>query len=632
MEAITLSIATWLLGILAVLIFLYFMSRNNLWMRRYGMTLFLVFWFLGFTVYFIGYFFGSSISEDSIFHAISSLFSAIFSSGRIMAMEIDLKETGSLADYKLYQFICTFVIFSAILLLGATLLTNIGGGVIGRLRLLFLRTIGTRHNIYMIYGLSKETVYLIKDIRRSDKKATILLLHDRSEDMEQIEGGEALENDAFQQGAFRISFSAEKPLLFLEGIAKRCKKNMYLIFMHPVSWKNTSMVQDLLSSHIKNLSRLHLYVLYDRRKSQHIAERGEFQGLDIHWISMEELTARQVIDMPCFLDVCPTDRCRDGRGDFEIRMAIVGYSGVAEELCRYLVSCVQIAGVKVSILLFDLKIGEKSAYFRMSNPEIFKAASIIPIELAPDTEGFYEYFIREEALPDAVFFTGDVGEETMNFAFRLQDVLKNQGKETLPLFVRMESVRENNLALKSVGIHSFGCMEQVYSYEVLIDEELDVIASAIDRYYKEYNVPYKAGENSWQEASIYEKMSSRAHAMHISWKLRCAGFQIVKGENSRIYEEKLKENPLLLENLSKGEHLRWNACLFSEGWRAAKPEEFPKGQHKDEVSKRHACLVSWEELNGVSQYYGRDFYKTDRELVLALGRILENAGYGIQLL
>lgn len=602
-----------------------------MWFRKYGFTLFLVFWFLGFTIYFGGYFFGTESGENRLFHAFSSLFSAIFSAGRIMAMELDLRETGRLAEYEIYQVLCSSIVFAAILLLGTALLSNIGGGVIGRIRLLFLKTTGTRRNVYFVYGLSQETVYLIEDIRRHDTRATILILQSRSEYSEQKEQQVTWQNDALQYGAARILLPSGKTLNFLVHVAGKCRRHIYVILMNTVQWKNAAMIREFcILQDWRKMPRVHFYVLYEREKSERIAQRTELQGWDIHWISNEELAARHVLMQPCILDFFPTEDCHDGYIGRDLRLAVIGYSKTAEELCYYLASCLQTAGMRICIDWFDGEICQKAAWFRVSRPELCKAASFEFLETEPGSGEFYQYFLDENHLPDAVFLAcADSGKNAV-LSLQMKDLLTRQNREQISVFARMDSIYEDQTALEAAGIHSFGCREQIYSYEVLIGEKLDIVAKAVHCYYKNFYGKIGDTENFWKEAGVYERQASRIHAVHIPWKLKCAGFQMEKGTGNTVFEKELAGNPKLFQNLSVGEHMRWEARLFLEGWRTARLEELPSKQNRDERKKLHACLVPWEELAAVERHYGVCYRDLDRHLVEALPDILARVGYQIK--
>lgn len=625
------SLLTWLTGIAIILLFLFFISRNNLWFRKYGLTLFFVFWFLSFTVYFSGYFLGGELEENRFFHAFSSLFSAVFSSSRIMAMELDLNETGRFAEYEVYRVLCSTIVFAAILLLGTTLLSNIGGSIIGRMRLLFLETIGTKRNVYLVYGISRETVYLISDIRRCDKKATILLLQDRSEDGEQKERQEAWQNDAFQYGAAKVLIPSERPLDFLVHVTGRCRMHTYVILMNPTRWKNTSMLQSFCTSKdCHKMDRIHFYVLYDRSKSERIAQAEGLRGWDIHWISKEEMSARQALMSPSFLNVFPTADCRNGHIGRELRLAVIGYSDTAEELFCYLSSCIQTAGMRICIDWFDAEIDSKTAYFRIGRPELFKAVSLTLSEKEAGSMEFYQYFMKKEHLPDGIFLVHEEGEKNTELAFRMREFFRQQGRERIPVFARVDSVLEDREALEASAICSFGCMEQIYSYDVLIGEKLDAMAKAVHCYYENFYGKIGDMESFWKKSTLYEKQSSRAHAINIPWKLKSAGFQVAEGVRDDAFEKELADDPQLLMNLSVGEHLRWEAKLFLEGWKTARPGELAPKQSKDTGKKLHVCLVPWEELEQVEDYYGVRYRDLDKHLVEALPDILQKAGCRIR--
>lgn len=625
------SLLTWLTGIAVILLFLFFISRNNLWFRKYGLTLFFVFWFLSFTVYFGGYFLGGGSGENRFFHAFSSLFSAIFSSSRIMAMELDLNETGRFAEYEVYRVLCSTIVFAAILLLGTTLLSNIGGSIIGRIRLLFLETIGTRRNVYLVYGISREAVYLISDIRRRDKKATVLLLQDRSEDGEQKERQEVWQNDAFQYGASKVLISSEKPLDFLVHVTGRCRRHTYVILMDPIRWKNTAMLQSFCSSKdSQKTAGIHFYVLYDRPKSERIAQIKGLQEWDIHWISKEEMSARQALLSPSFLNVFPAADCCKGCIGRALRLAVIGYSGTAEELFCYLSSCIQTAGMRICIDWFDTGIGSKTAYFRIGRPELFKAVSLVLSEKEAGSMEFYQYFMEKEHLPDGIFLVQEEGEKNVDLAFKMREFFRKQGQEHIPIFARMDSILADREALEASGIDSFGCMEQIYSYDVLIGEKLDAVAKAVHCYYENFYGKIGDMESFWKKATLYEKQSSRAHAVNIPWKLKSVGFRMAEGMRDDAFEKELADDPQLLNNLSVGEHLRWEARLFLEGWKTARPGELAPKQRKDNIKKLHACLVPWEELEQVENCYGVRYRDLDKHLVEALPDILQKVGCRIQ--
>ena len=629
LEEVFVFLLTWAVGILLLLVLLYFVSRHNLWFRRYGMTLFMVFLVLGFTVYFWGYFWGCEGDKGSMLHAVGNLFLALFSAGRIFVVELDIGTTQAAEFNELYRAVYGVVMFAAMLLLVVTVLANVGGGIIGRIRLMFLRTLGSRHNVYLIYGSSDEAVHMVKDIYRKDRGSTVLLLSGRDETADEEER-KCIENEAFRYGAFKVSFTDDKRQPFVLRIAKRCQKNTYVLCMSKERWKNVRLLREICTGDPACAQeRLHFYVLHESEKSSQIADQSWFKGWDVHWADPEQMTARQVMAMPEFLEICPEDWIRDGRADETLRLAVIGYSRAAEELCRYLVTGVQTTGMRVQIHMFGKDLKQEMAYFQAANPGLSAVADLQLREEEPGSHEFYQFFGGETELPQGIFCTGPDTEENAKVALRLA-ALARRSKRNSRIFALGRSVCEDKDVLCAAGIVAFGCMEQIYSYDILIGEELDAMAKAVHRYYKKFYGEEAELESLWKQAGLYEKLSSRALAVHIPWKLRCAGFEVTCGPASGAFSRALEENPRLQENLSRGEHSRWEASLFCDGWQSAAPEELPQGRNKDPETKRHACLVPWEELPEVSAYYGTDYQYLDTHLVKALEDILDDAGYSVR--
>lgn len=126
----------------------------------------------------------------------------------------------------------------------------------------------------------------------------------------------------------------------------------------------------------------------------------------------------------------------------------------------------------------------------------------------------------------------------------------------------------------------------------------------------------------------FEKQSNRALALHIQTKLYSIGLQLVEGGRVTLYEERIRDQEVL-EYLAKGEHLRWNAFSFVNGWRTMTDIE-NHDRNKDAIAKTHSCPVDWDELDKVRARFGRDYKEMDRHLIRNIGNVLKAAGYGVE--
>ena len=173
-------------------------------------------------------------------------------------------------------------------------------------------------------------------------------------------------------------------------------------------------------------------------------------------------------------------------------------------------------------------------------------------------------------------------------------------------------------------IHFFGNWQELYVDDLIIDEKLDCLAKGFHKYYSEL---YQ-DERRWEDISLFEKQSNRALALSIQTKLQGIGLCYKVGTSIALYEEKIKEKELLLQ-LTKEEHLRWNAFYFSNGWRTL-ALDLKKPVNKKAVTKEHICLVSFEELITIGEVFGKDYQEADRHLMINLGKVLQQAGFGIE--
>ena len=639
MTTSVLFICAWGFGILIVVWLLYFITRHSLWFRKYSLPLFLLFLIFGFTLYFFGYQYGGDkpVGGSPLLRAVGDTFLALFCSGRMLSMELDIAEAGVLSDNSLYRALYGIVVFITMVLLATAILTNIGGGILGRIRFLFLRVFGSRQNVYFIYGISKESVCLTNDIRRKDPGSTVLLLEAREDTADPDSFARRLENEAFRRGAFKIAFSPDHEPSFLPRVLKKCRKELYLICMNPASEKNIFFLEKSLKLlEQEDVSRLRPYLVYEREKSRFMADTPPFSGWDIHWVDPAELAARQLLLLPGFPDILPLDRLQDGAAHEKLSLALLGFSKTAEFLYEYLSSCVQTAGLSVTFYLLDENTSKNSAWFLKSNPGLASLISFVPLDPEPETPEFYDLFSDSSTKLDGLFFLGEDSSQNVRLALRLREWLEKQGRP-VPFFLLGQNIWGDRLVLDACRVSCFGLTEQIYSYDIFIEEKLDAMAKAVHLYYSDFRQSSGDPDALWKKASLYEKTSSRALALHFPWKSRCAGFEIVPLQNSdpktpsgSVFEKELEGNPALLHNLAVGEHRRWCAYLFSRGWQQISPEELPSGQSKDSSRKRHACLVDWEKLPEVDAYCGTNFQELDFHLIRSLENILHFAGYHLE--
>ncbi|NLL67164.1 MAG: hypothetical protein GX236_05620, partial [Clostridiaceae bacterium] len=181
------------------------------------------------------------------------------------------------------------------------------------------------------------------------------------------------------------------------------------------------------------------------------------------------------------------------------------------------------------------------------------------------------------------------------------------------------------------NVRFFGRYSDIFTENIIINETMDIMARKMNALFNSiYNIE---PADNWRDLDTFTKESNRSAASNIATKLRLLNLEM---------EEKSEENAKSavnlndylegerLENLSKQEHLRWNAFHFASGW-----VTWPLNQTKDAkkakdiINRRHACLVSWDELEEVTLRFNQNptYKQLDREQVKNIPMIIEHAGY-----
>ena len=146
----------------------------------------------------------------------------------------------------------------------------------------------------------------------------------------------------------------------------------------------------------------------------------------------------------------------------------------------------------------------------------------------------------------------------------------------------------------------------LYAPEILDGSRLDHLAKQINHQY--HLSEGRTVEEDWAACDYFSRLSCRASADYTKAFLTAAGIS-----PEELHQNGWPKDPALLNNLGEMEHLRWCAFHYSMGYQPMSPEEFAeraaiyrqekkeKGESrlrvaKDAAEKRHACLISWEEL------------------------------------
>jgi hypothetical protein len=208
-------------------------------------------------------------------------------------------------------------------------------------------------------------------------------------------------------------------------------------------------------------------------------------------------------------------------------------------------------------------------------------------------------------------------------------------------------------------VRTFGEINKTCSYDMVINESLDKMAILNNKQYNTlhgYNDNTKTAEQEWQILDIFTKDSNRYLMEHMPMKkyiietliesksssvnkyeeikksisdkfFAHEGMQPINWDSMGVdktkYATYLSEDEII--NLGKLEHRRWNAFHILNGWKTMsldvvelRKKEKKKPFQKIPEKKLHSCIVSWEELDNVSNSMNHDYKSDDIETIMRI--------------
>lgn len=614
-------------SILIVILGIFVVTNYQAWFKKHRLKLLSLFMLFGIIVYAIGYL--TQYPDDYVYSGLM----AIFSTGRMFVLENDIASFElSVEKIPYYHWTFSLIMTFSMLIIGMVALSFLGYRVLSEIQLGFMRLIVRKRKIYIFTHLNEKALTLARDLKTNQPRRIIIFCiddNDENDDKKNLEKKAAelkclvIATDhliAAQEWTAQIRLNRSEALTHV-AIFKLCrqlKKNQIIIFAMNDDDANVIFAADFAALWQAEKGPISLYVFVKKHATINYFDRLEFSGLDLHIIDENDLACRQLFSdftlMSCI-----------GEHD-SLRVGVVGYTDISENLYKDIAFLGQCQGNHLEIILIDEGIADKTAMFFNHNSEIEKCARFTLVDIKINSRGFFQYFRAQIQTIDCIIFADD----TIETALEINRISREAGRCT-PLCVDLENDVQALLLLKTgclKAIIAFGSISRIYTERIIVDEKLDELAKGFHRYYAELF----ADTRSWDDISLFEKNSNRALALHVQSKLYTLGLKYVTGGNTDYYDQKIQEQQIL-EKLAIGEHLRWNAFSFANGWKTmTNIESHPK--NKDVVNQTHACLVDWEQLDRVSQRFiknpaEKNYQEMDRHLIRNIGAILKSAGFGI---
>lgn len=394
---------------------------------------------------------------------------------------------------------------------------------------------------------------------------------------------------------------------------------------------NLSRAKKIIEGYVTNFdgadySSVKIFIFSEQEETPLILSEGEKCGLPVIVVNRNKFIVNDLLFSKPLYNVL-------SQGERTVSVLIIGGGKTGRELLKTSVYCGQLGGgYKLKITLLDKNAMQIKSSLNLECPEFFCGEYDIDfIQADSDSVDFLEGVSKK--CPSANYVCICLGNDELNIKMALNVStyfrrIKNNLQK--PFIAARIKDRTKNLMVASdpvlsKKIFAFGGDNLIYSKKI-IDSELEELALNVHQIYMDGETDKKKILQDYYK-NEYNIKSCRANALHLRYKLFLLGYdmRLQNSSDEETSDENLKISEEDIERLARVEHDRWVAYTRSEGWSKAKIEQFEKvGKNSAKIqdAKLHACLCSWEELDGVCAYFGMDFKKYDAEFVKNIPHIL----------
>jgi len=382
---------------------------------------------------------------------------------------------------------------------------------------------------------------------------------------------------------------------------------------------------------------------FDREEIERIAQQKEDgrrkYPFTFHIVSEVDLFIRQMLDRhpPFECHNLSRNEASAEADDFTVMM--IGFGNVGQNALLRLIMSGQFEGSRMRAIVLDKKIDEIRDRFLFRYPALELSCDIQFVGVDVHSEKFFK-LLNEVDNASYIVITLDTDVRNKQTASDIRMHFERKGTTRHPNIAIIEKSGGRQSEYLSENIFCFGLKEDVYKESVIIREDADIMAKAV-------NDTYSGGSQPWYELDWFTQESNRASADFIPAMLKLAK---VSAEEA-AEKDTLTDDKELAETLAKTEHLRWNAFHAAMGYDHMSIEEMNQRFEnytgsgnplsycrKDPIAKKHICLVSWDELDDLSEAYRklarragnereqtRDFKINDSEIIDNIPKFLRAA-------
>ena len=518
------------------------------------------------------------------------------------------------------------VIFWIIHLLAFYSMASAAMFTLGEEALRYLRMLlSARGDLTLIYGINEQSISLGKECREAGAGSVVFIAEDADHDavtdlnnmgMSVISGPSAIASGKsvmrrLRAGRRRINVFAmeeeDKSLFYALGLKDALKEA-------GADPENTAITlpgaEDIITSMLQVSSDQHGYGYVNVYDSAMLSARALIKTCP-PW------------ELVSFGD--------DGRAQEDFDCAIIGFGRHGQAVLKQLLMNGQFAGSTFHAAVFSPNFENESGYMKAECSSMFENYDISSFRADGRSIEFYNYVDKHLGTIKLIAVCTGNEDSDREISDNLMMYLKRRSAQHICV-VRCgeEGIRYQ----ETVG--SPIITANIYSLDYLSAQKADRDAIIINSAYDKSD---RTEWEKWVACDPFSKMSSRASADFIPAFICAAGLTA-----DEVMAGNWPPDANVLEALGETEHLRWNAFHYVMGYAPMSYEVFDqradeyreciaKGMpgirlSKDSENRTHACLIPWDELDGLSEkesiITGRkvDYKQYDINNVLIIPEIL----------
>ncbi len=364
--------------------------------------------------------------------------------------------------------------------------------------------------------------------------------------------------------------------------------------------------------------------LYIRIKSTDLEElyykrlSPKIKGVTLRFINDAEITARQLL-MKCHpVDFVEPDSLKSvAKSDFNLML--VGFGNTGDAVLRKLVEAGQFVGNQFNAWIIDKDVNSRAGSFMNRYPGISKICNIRFLQMETGEVRFFDLIRENFNTLDLIIIA--LGDDTLNVhtAVDIHQLILKKNNVSIRTLIRMKDDDNYDCLFlndENKEMIFFGREKNIYTEDIILRERLEITARKVHAFYSKNK---STSVESWNLISRTKQLSNISVAEHFHAKLKMTGLSVEKIKSMNDVNEFVSYlNEESLRNLAIGEHLRWAAQLYVNGWDTWQLSSIPVDatSNKDEDKKLHACLVNWDDLAAVNERFGEDYYSYDTNNVI----------------